>query len=327
MYTIQTNHYQLSNGDGEKRHYSWSIGENEFRTRKTNFPMAVVGEITAWYEEQSTLLVSGVELTQLHDPWFIVDTTLSPESWVQPDEFRPLLELAADGSYQVFLYQNEYFDNDIPVYRLRAPDYYADANGIYEFLNWDGSSVIFQTPLTRETSVVFEAAGANVFPVYDLNNPVNLQVGAEIRIGEDDQIMIPPGATIEFAEGTTLIFESEYEFGGTESDPITLINSSGNDSQRWNGIKIEENVNLSYIRIEHTTIGLEIADSELEVNIETVDIIDTGIGVLVEDNEGGVLSFSNLNIAEVSDKGVKVISDYLGSIVFVDCSILSQIPI
>ncbi len=324
-YTVQTNDYELSNDGVTKRHHSWSIDPEYFKIRITDFPMVPDGEVTAWYKEREQVSVTQPEIIDFRDPWYIQNPGADPDNWIQPNSFRPLSELAPSDTYKVFL--NQELDQGAH-YSLRAPRHYADENGIYQFSHWSVTNQTegpgagqpaadFGDHLSRTTAVVFKEANAQITVNYDLNNPLNLQAGAEIRIQMDDVLAIPPGSTIEFAEGTQLVFESSDEFGGTETDPITLQGVSG---VRWDGIELASDFLLKNMILKNTTIGIEITGTDLDTELDQITIDDTEIGIVKSaDSYGGELVCTNVSVSNPNMYGFRVYATEIGYIQLENC--------
>ncbi len=268
-------------GNNEYKHHQWDA-PSDYLIEKSNFAFSPdQSTLTAFFHptDPVTITTYAPVPLQLHDPWYAYQEAGS-ENWIQPDTFRPLSEMTGDGSYPVFLNQNDQFLPGVPIYRLRAPQYYADENGIYEFENWTGSGIDFgnglnQPSSNRLTGIVFHSPGASVEAHYDLSNPVNLQPGYEIVINQEDGFAIPPGSTLEFAAGTRLRLERWGEFGGTETAPITFQGYSG---AQWNGIELGNDLSLKNMVLKNTTVAIYTETNLTDVTIENVVIDGSIIG-------------------------------------------------
>ena len=139
-YNALTYSYELSG----LRHHMWN-NPDTYKLNWQNFPIIEdylnLG-INARFNNQDniTITTSTPVTLHLHDPWYLENPEADPHLWVQPDEFRPLSEQGdGNGNVQVFLNQNDQFQTGNPIYRLKAPQFYATTDAIYEFSGWASS--------------------------------------------------------------------------------------------------------------------------------------------------------------------------------------------
>ena len=238
------------------QHRYWNLDESAHFTGLSN----VVGHTIsphqkAMYEEIKQIEIFHSPDVQFHDPWYISNPEAAPENWIQPDEFRPLSEMTATGDYEVFLNQNDAFHPEIPIYSLKAPQVYADQNGIYECTGWSGEGIKFDasgaTSTTNiETDVVFLTSGAQVWPTY---TQVNTSPGYTLILGLDEVLTIPPGAEIECASGFIIdAYFGDIDIQGEPNNPVRLYSQTtwgGIDS--WVGGTLDQSIVLENVIIEN----------------------------------------------------------------------------
>jgi len=234
--TITPDHQMFM--DTEKQHYSWKPDDlyDEAVTYSLKNEILVYHSMQdqeAYFELYNTVSIVSEWNVDFHDPWYVENIDepgVDPVDWIQPNEFRPLSEMTGDGSYQVFLDQNEYFDDDLPIYRLRAPMVIDQGGGEYEvFSHWSGNHVSFQHADQHETAVVFTNTGANPTAIYN-----HLTVVGEASVwSSGNSVYLQSTATI-FEDGTfkNLQFSLSNDVNLTsQSNPVGyrkyLVNVSG----------------------------------------------------------------------------------------------------
>ena len=267
-YTVITNNYELQ---GEK-HLNWNDETGNFRLAKNNFEMTfdnINDGLTAIFDFQNEVTITSandVEI-QFHDPWFLENPEADPNEWNQPDDFRPISEQGnGNGNLLVFLDQ---VPDDGPAYRIKAPKYYATTDAIYEFSHW---SVLPENSATlnannRNTSIIFHQANASVMAHYI--DQVSNVPGMNIIIEEDDKLVVPENANIQFANtpyaNDYILFyfydyNEEYNLIHVRNGELILNENSrlsGNGDGYWGGIFIEENgkLNIKNATIENAVVG------------------------------------------------------------------------
>ncbi|MBC8375431.1 MAG: zinc metalloprotease [FCB group bacterium] len=315
-YTAWTHNKTLIGSQGAVEHYDWFPISN-IKTINENMEIETgQSSIRALFKDVAEIQISSVvpEALEFHDPWYIQHIEDDPGIWDQPDELRPLPELTVNGDYEVFLNQNPNFNPGDDIYSLNAPQSYVDLNGIYEFVNWTGVDIAFNiagdnSTSNNETPIVFLTNNASVTANYEIlnlipNNQINVEVG--------EQLIIPAGANIPFAEGVQIeMHGGDLIVQGTYEDPIRLYP----ETNSWNGI-VETLANSSVI-IDHATLegandqiqggsSLYFYSSSLMISnstflncgaITTFDDIDLSRNVFISD---GVTESPALDIRNVS---------------------------
>jgi hypothetical protein len=226
-YTIQTNHIEFINEGEILRHYNNNyIGwDNEIIKRNYQFTNEMIN-FKATYKRQETInfiLFDEFEY-EFYSTWYVINPDSEPYNWEQPNEFLPISEIAPDGTYDVFLNQNEGFYDNLAIYRLWTPQYYATTDGIYEFSHWSGDGVYFDmflsTTYNRETNIVFSDGNATFQPHYteitDLSQNFTLDSGETLTIPAGASYLLSNSFGLTISEGAILIVE------GTEESPVTF---------------------------------------------------------------------------------------------------------
>ncbi len=187
---------------------------------------------------------------EFRDPWNMGSNAPSvkanPWDWEQNDTFIPILNLTSNGDYEVFLDQNNDFDEDYPIYQAKVLNPMVDINGTTKvFGGWvakdiDGdvlsSEGIFLTPNSLETKVVFTDDVASIEPIYfelDLADNIDLTYeNNQFKVKSLNRIYATTDGIYEFDSwtGTDVQFSNP---GSSESvvtfigdNPIIGINSS-----------------------------------------------------------------------------------------------------
>ena len=253
-YSAYTHHFRID----ANYHNSWNDGSQKIKWNNFDMDQEYLDSgIKATFKTRKIVDLAEClnESISFYDPWFIEDTTLAPVDWIQPDEFRPLSEMTATGDYEVFLNQNDAFHPEIPIYSLKAPQVYADQNGIYECTGWSGEGIKFDasgaTSTTNiETDVVFLTSGAQVWPTY---TQVNTSPGYTLILGLDEVLTIPPGAEIECASGFIIdAYFGDIDIQGEPNNPVRLYSQTtwgGIDS--WVGGTLDQSIVLENVIIEN----------------------------------------------------------------------------
>ncbi len=306
---IATTHSQIIDNEV---HLTWT-NDIDHKLTTVQFPMGLdyfEDGLSAWFDNQDQIEITS-NLTgatiNLHDPWYYDETAQT-----QPDEFRPLTEMTEDGTCNVFLNQNENFYDNLPIYSLRAPRYYADTERIYEFSEWSGTDIDFgdgaTSTIDRETDVVFKSAGASIQANYDL-----IEAGDMVIIDSEMNI-IPAGAEISMPAGSQINLIDPTRFAGTELNKIVLKGApdvSGNPVQ-WDGIVIDNDYTgdyLEHLSIQNVSTAIEIHNwNNLDFN--EIHISDAGIGMSNHDlgNYLTVYSseFTDIREAAIYDEVIEI---------------------
>jgi parallel beta-helix repeat protein len=283
-------------GDEEARHYYWeSEDETSYKIQLRDFPISETEDnIIAFYNDLSTVSTptTSPEIF-LSDPWYISNPEAEPQDWIQSDDFHPLSEMTPSGDYKVFLNHNSSFNSNIPIYSLKAQQYYVDQNGIYKFKRWIGTSVDFgnglnQPSLNNTTSVVFTAVGATFQAEYDVLNLISDYELILSPQNEFQELNFPAGTEIRCAPGFKIIVEDlsgDYWnvgnltiFNGTEEQPIVFrSNSESPEPGAWSGIEYRgrswDQNTAQHLKIYDAEIGLNfVGDPEaVESSYFTLD--------------------------------------------------------
>ncbi len=321
-YTAWTHNKSLIGSQGEVQHYDWSPNPTIKTINAENPITDGQTEIEALFKDVTDIQILSVvpEALEFHDPWYIQNLGDDPGIWIQPDEFRPLSELTANGNYEVFLEQNQDFDPELDIYRLRAPQSYVSLNGIYEFINWSGVDIAFNvagdnSTSNNETPIVFLTDNASVSANYEILNLIpNNQISVEIG----EQLIIPAGANIPFAEGVQIeMHGGDLIVQGTNGNPIRLYP----ETNSWKGLV--ETLGNSSVIIDHATLegandqiqggsSLYFYSSSLMISnstflncgaITTYDEIDLNRNIFISDgvSESPALDIRNVSLATISN--------------------------
>ena len=150
------------------QHHHWNSSEDEYLLSNNFYSFNNGAEQDAqFYNISSVTINSSINAgIQLHDPWYLANPEDDPEEWVQPDCFRSI----SNGSYDVFLDQNEHAYANIPIYFLKADRIKVTTSDIQVFTGWtvtNGSANFVDGAGSTETRVVFEDAGATINPAQD----------------------------------------------------------------------------------------------------------------------------------------------------------------
>ena len=277
-----------------QKHLKWGNNSEYFKLEENNlFIESDAPSLAAKFDNQSSVTITSnipnnTQL-QIHDPWYYDVNTQT-----QPDNFQPL----TSGQYQVFLEQNESFDPDLPIYRLKAPNIYATEGGIYEFDSWHGSGITFNASgdtatNSREANIVFMNANARVTAEY---TQVNQLQNYTLTVPEEESLIIPPNALIDFASGFTIDLFGELVVDGNPDQPITLFCSDGG---QWGGIRIRgfSSISIENVHINNasTAVNVEDLSSSLQIIESTFSNVGTGIKLDGIDT-GGDAEFNSLEI-------------------------------
>jgi len=169
---------------------------------------------------------------EIHEPWLVTNE----ETLYQPDCYRTI----SPGSYSVFLNQNAAYDDELPIYSLKAPHYAATTDGIYTFTGWTASppaDASFKNASSCETAVVFSKSPVTVTANY--STKVSNQANYTATIPSGETLTIPAGASIAFASGFKFNILGKLQVVGTTDNPITF--ESSNPAFSWEGFLIELN--------------------------------------------------------------------------------------
>jgi len=232
-------------------HHHWNNNTENISYRNifiADYDMEEVSE----FKQVNPITVTSLanEEITFHDPWY---TYQDQGSWVQPDEFRPLSQQDdGSGNVQVFLGQGNINDpsDPTPIYQLKAPQFYATVDGIYEFSQWSASDndpndgtadAVFGAYLGHEsepwwTNVVFKNAGATVTAQY---NQVNNQANYTATVAAGEVLTIPQNADILLASGFHLNITGELTSTDNQLGDKSILRFSS-------GSKIIKN-NFGYI--------------------------------------------------------------------------------
>ncbi|NQV37578.1 MAG: right-handed parallel beta-helix repeat-containing protein [Candidatus Marinimicrobia bacterium] len=281
---IKTNQRYLDSGS--LKHHHWNSDNNEFHLEHIEefFPSDI--------DEARFLSVNDVSIMdnvaeysvelQLHDPWYF-----DVSAQTQPDEFRLLSDQDdGGGNVQVFLNQNDQFNSAYPIYSLKAPQYYANTTGIYEFQNWTGNGVDFGEGINNPTSdsqtdVVFLQNNATINAVYS-TTPANSIAGNTILIMEN--LTIPAGANYEFAGNTKIsVWGASLNIDGTPDNPVVLKSNDG--LHPFYGIETISGGHLfvSNCVIDGATTGIKMWNFAGFINTNNVTFANLSTGVEWED--------------------------------------------
>gem|GEM_PF-1619118 len=201
-----------------EKHINW---DNDFNKIKLEYEFIANFESIEYignYEPIYQITFVNDISIRLQDPWYVrEDGTQTGTDWIEID----------DGIYNVFLEQNAYFEEDIPIYRLRTDRFYIENNNIYEFSHWSGDGINYSDSTNTVTAVVFLESGATAEPIYEA---VNLIPNHTIHIPEDEVLSIPSGANISLADGVTLqvsgtLTNTSIPYG--EKNTLVLSNGAG----------------------------------------------------------------------------------------------------
>jgi len=220
-------HNQWNTNDDFKLAESFEIGED-----LSEYPRV------AYFTSTDNITIS-TNLPQVNiefwDPWYFDEVAQS-----QPDCYRTI----SPGDFAVFLDQNQYFENEKPIYHLKAPKCFATTNTIYDFVRWesaDPSEAVFNasnaiSTINRETQVVFKSSSATVTAVY---TAVNQIANYTLSIPAGETLTIPAGASILFASGFKFNIAGKLYAQGTEANKVIL--QSSNPSNPWKGFEVSLN--------------------------------------------------------------------------------------
>jgi|GEM_PF-2943703 len=153
-YTVWTHDQWLEDNGTDVLHHDWNGNESDYTLEKANFSMPEnINTLAANFDDPVTLpfTAPGGNL-EIQDPWLSQNET----------DFTEI----TGSTHQVFLDQNENFYDNIPIYRLQAPDVTQYDNTDWYFMQWSGSHVTFQNSTDNITPVVFTDAGAEVTADY-----------------------------------------------------------------------------------------------------------------------------------------------------------------
>jgi len=202
-----------------KKHIMWNEEAMECRLDWSNL---IINEnhidigISAYFEDQYEVSNNSSPAIKIKDPWYVNDQgNQTGEDWVEFED-----------TYEVFLDRNTLFFDSDPIYSIKAPQYYADTEGIYEFTHWEGEDIFFDdngstSTTSRETDVVFLTGDATVTAHYDLENPVNTQ-SREFVMEVDDEFIIPAGANIEFVDNFTFTNNGFLKIGSINGETTNI---------------------------------------------------------------------------------------------------------
>ena len=253
QHIVKTHNRQI----GDEYHWNWT-NDVDHKLTTDQFQMVDVyfeDGLTAWFKEKDQITISssiGAINLDYHDPWYYDESTQT-----QPDCFQPI----TPGQYQVFLNQNDQFNDQYPIYRLKAPAVYATTSDIMVFDRWQSPSVsaaVFNeqgatTTTNRETDVVFKSANATVTAHYVSAN------------ASDINILISAGETVQIPAGGHYISQfdpnKQSHFGfsvfgsltisGTAANPVTFETA---DNNIWEGIKVYPRSPASQVNLNHCII-------------------------------------------------------------------------
>ena len=248
------------------------------------------------------------------DPWYYDEVAQS-----QPDCYRTV----SPGDFAVFLDQNQYFENEKPIYHLKAPKWFATTNTIYDFVRWesaDPSEAVFNASNaistdSCETKVLFRMEGATVTAVYAAVNQI---ADYTLSIPSGETLTIPAGASISFADGFKFIVEGSLYIGGADDDPIELTGSGkdpnftftyGNVSLPTGDCFIRLNeggdIFLENVKIEGVDYGLMLNHINDDCYINNIEISNSNVGIYLDYAEWDYIYIENANIHD-NDVGISM---------------------
>ena len=158
QHSVQTMEPLLTYQNSDYQHHHWNTNEQEYYLEhsfdtRTYEQDALFDNIFAVDIQTSPANLS----LDIHDPWYYDEATQT-----QPDDFRSV----SSGQYQVFLNQNPFINDSIPIYRLKASDV-VNADGIeWYFSHWEGTGVDIADPNELTTAMVFTVGGAVIKAIY-----------------------------------------------------------------------------------------------------------------------------------------------------------------
>jgi len=240
-YTISTHAEYLQ---GEK-HIMWNEEATEFRLIMIDYEIDhndIINGISAYFDFQHEVSNSSSPSIKIKDPWYVGDDgTQSGEDWV---EFNI--------TYQIFLNRNIYFFETDPIYTIKAPQYYADTEGIYEFTHWEGEDIHFDaigstTTTSRETDVVFMSGGATITANYTQINTLSGMYILDIN----EELVIPPGADIQFAENFKFKINGAFNIGDIDDEVTRLSCASGVYCSPFDVTQLGR-ISMENVHLEHT---------------------------------------------------------------------------
>jgi len=282
-------------------HNKWN-NDNEFKLTEPFYISENVAEYPrdAYFNDVNTVSIttnaSGAVL-EFHDPWYYDD-----ETQIQPDCFHPVTTVQHD----VFLNQNPNFEDYIPIYRLKAPKFVADIDGIYVFDRWFGAGVDFgggdTSTISRETPVVFKQSGAAVTAHYTSASATGVSVYVEsgeiLTIPANANILCADGFTIDVQPYGTLIADGSSGqiilsgdcMATTLNDPIIdevagIYGVPSSEMKKLISVSVNGDVQLRSVKIEGYHVGLY-AEADHFLTLKNVEIADCNIGIYVDSNAG-----------------------------------------
>jgi hypothetical protein len=170
-YIIRTNHKMI---DGHnKMHHHWNESVSSFKMHKSLYVEPGISNQEAWFQDYDSCVIANnlgsLAGINIHDPWY------QDASGNQPDDFRPLSEVAPDGIHEIFRNQ-EYEqspDENKPHYSIKADENFNTEEHNTEevkwyFQNWyspDGGADI-NNASALQTDVVFRPEGEELIANY-----------------------------------------------------------------------------------------------------------------------------------------------------------------
>ncbi len=282
--TIMTDHYKLPGIQAQ--HHKWNI--NNYQLRNTVYVEHGIAHQIANFKQSLRIQVQNeydINI-KLRDPWFVINANdPNPENWVRSNGFLPISDyMDSDENIEVFLFENDQFQPNHPIYKLKAPEYHATTEGIFTFDRWEGSGVDFgngmdEPTAQRTTDVVFHQEGATITAIYQ-TDPINEMVDQTIPIYES--LSIPAGADYTFGSGTQiLVWDGELKINGTADQPVRFHSAGETGSDQFDGIRVyDASLDASYFVLEGAITGIDIFRILADVRITNATIAACETGIL-----------------------------------------------
>ena len=210
-------------GNGaEYQHHYWNDNEVDFTMSLEFWGWDNNYTETAQFQNINEIsinnnILGSIISMEIQDPWLSQNET----------DFTEI----TGGIHEVFLNQNDQFQDGIPIYRLRAPNIGgATQSEIYVFDQWVGTAgeVDFGDGATsttdRTTDVVFKTSGATVTAQYvDATNIPDYT----LTIPPEETLTLPAGGDYTLAEGFTINVQGAVTVQGTAAEPMEMTGSGG----------------------------------------------------------------------------------------------------
>ena len=225
-YDIKTNQDSLQYNGDYLFHNNWDHLPQDYFLERNNYIMDSRYTMNAYFDNKYVLSFSHPEI-KIQDPWFSRENGIQTGTdWIE-----------TNGNYKVFINQNEDFEPDKPINRLKIHSrYYTTQTDLYVFDRWaphndvDYGDGINQPSYDFETDVVFKSANAQVTAEYtSVSNAPNYT----LTIEENETLTIPSGADITFADnfvinvnGGTLNIQGAKLTGSVNNNgvPTAIVN-------------------------------------------------------------------------------------------------------